>query len=503
MANLYDTLAAGFPAEPCHPFAFTTDGDTFDYRWVAARSAAFAAVLASLGVTPGSRVAVQADKSLAMLMLYLGGLRAGAVFVPLNPAYTAAEVGWFLRDAEPALFVCARERRGELEAVARAAGVPRVEDLDSAGGGSLAALADAAPGSFATMPRADDDCAAILYTSGTTGRPKGAMLSHANLAANAATLTRLWCFTADDVLLHALPIFHTHGLFVASHSVLMAGASMIFLPRFEAREVIAQLPRATVMMGVPTFYTRLLAEPGLTRESAAHMRLFISGSAPLSPEHARAFTARTGHAILERYGMTETNMLTSNPHDGERLPGSVGMPLPDVSLRIADPESGAVLAPGEVGVIEVAGPGVFSGYWRLPGKTAEDFRNGHFITGDLGRIDASGYVHIVGRARDLIISGGLNIYPAEVEAGLDALPEVAESAVIGAPHGDLGEAVVAVIVPRDAGFADAGALIAGLGGTLARFKQPRRVVFITELPRNAMGKVRKAALREAYAGVFE
>ena len=501
MTNLYSRLSACFP-DGDKTFAHLSDGAVVRYHDVDTRSARFAHVLRGLGVGIGDRVAVQAEKSIDMLMLYLGCLRAGAVFLPLNTAYTAGELDYFMRDAEPALFVCDVSARDAVAPLAQAAGVPRVETLGGGGGGTLATLADAAPVQFENAARKDDDLAAILYTSGTTGRSKGAMLSHDNIASNAFMLKDYWCFTGDDVLLHALPIFHTHGLFVATNIVLAAGASMIFLPRFEPSEMLRQLPRATTMMGVPTFYIRLLDEPGFTRDLVRHFRLFVSGSAPLSADIHRAFRERTGHAILERYGMTETNMNTSNPYDGDRIAGTVGLPLPGVSIRIADPDSGRVLPHGEVGVIEIAGPNVFKGYWRMPDKTAAEFRDGHFISGDLGFIDARGYVSIVGRAKDLIISGGYNVYPAEVETAIDELPQVHESAVIGVPHRDLGEAVVAVIVPREPGFADAEAIKAGLADRLARFKQPRVILFVQALPKNAMGKVQKAALRAAHHGLL-
>ncbi|KRB79473.1 malonyl-CoA synthase [Sphingomonas sp. Root710] len=501
MTNLYTRLAERFPTGDT-VFAHLTDGSVVRYADVEARSARFANVLRDLGVQTGDRVAVQAEKSIDMLMAYLGCLRAGAVFLPLNTAYTAGELDYFMRDAEPALFLCDPKALAAVAPLAAAAGVPRVETLGAQGEGSLSKLADAAPSSFENVARDDDDLAAILYTSGTTGRSKGAMLSHDNLASNAFMLKDFWRFTADDILLHALPIFHTHGLFVATNIVLAAGASMIFLPRFDAAEMLRQLPRATTMMGVPTFYIRLLDEPAFTRDLVQHMRLFVSGSAPLSADIHREFRARTGHAILERYGMTETNMNTSNPYDGDRIAGTVGQPLPGVSIRIADPESGRELPQGEVGVIEIAGPNVFKGYWRMPEKTAAEVRDGWFISGDLGFIDPQGYVSIVGRAKDLIISGGYNVYPAEVETAIDELPEVHESAVIGVPHRDLGEGVVAVIVPREPGFADADAIQAGLADKLARFKQPKAILFVDALPKNAMGKVQKAALREVHKGLL-
>ncbi len=484
----------------------TVDGADLTYGDLLAQSARFANALVDLGVKPGDRVAVQTGKSVSTLMLYLGALRAGAVYLPLNTAYTEAELGYFLGDAEPSLLVCDPDRRDSLASVAERAGIDRVETLDGDGRGSIWDLAMAASDEFSDVPRTGDDLAAILYTSGTTGRSKGAMLTHANLESNSIALCEAWRIGGDDVLLHALPVFHTHGLFVAINTTLLAGASMIFLPRFDADLVVGTLPRATTMMGVPTFYTRLLAHPGFDRDLVAHMRLFTCGSAPLSAEVHKAFEARTGHAILERYGMTETNMITSNPYEGERRPGTVGMPLPGIELRIADAEDGQVLADGEVGIIEIRGPGVFPGYWRMPEKTAEEFRaDGYFITGDMGHIDPDGYVSIVGRAKDLIITGGFNVYPAEVEAELDALPGVRESAVIGVPHADFGEGVTA-IVARDAG--DDGGLVtaseirAALETRLARFKMPKIVEFVDELPRNTMGKIEKAKLRDAYKDAY-
>ncbi|MFT3968661.1 MAG: malonyl-CoA synthase [Sphingobium sp.] len=503
MTNLYTRISQRFPADRSRAFATFTDRAPFSYADLEARSAAFANVLVARGVAPGDRVAVQADKSIDMLMLYLGTVRAGAIFLPLNTAYTAHELDYFMRDARPALFVCATGKRAEIAALAAEAGVPCVEDLDQQGGGSLSLAADAAAQAFATVEREDDDLAAILYTSGTTGRAKGAMLSHANLLSNALTLREYWRFEEEDVLLHALPIFHTHGLFVATNIVLAAGASMIFLPQFDLEAVLRLLPQASVMMGVPTFYIRLLGDARFTAEVAADMRLFISGSAPLSADIHREFRERTGHAILERYGMTETNMNTSNPYDGERVAGTVGLPLPGVSVRITDQDSGAPLGVGEIGMIEVSGPNVFQGYWQMPEKTAAEFHDGWFMTGDLGLVDQRGYVSIVGRAKDLIISGGYNIYPAEVESVLDELPMVHETAIIGVPHPDMGEGVVAVIVAREPGFADEQSVMSTIGDRLARFKQPRRIFFVAELPKNAMGKVQKNVLRDAYSGSFK
>lgn len=501
MSNLYTRLAEAFAGDPARPFAWLPDGTVLRYGDVEAASARYATVLRGAGVAVGDRVAVQVEKSIEMLMLYLGCLRAGAVFLPLNTAYTAGELDYFIGDAKPALIVCDPAAVGAVSALPAAAGIA-IETLDVDRGGTLADLARAASADFDTIARAEDDLAAILYTSGTTGRSKGAMLSHGNLASNAFTLREAWRFTADDVLLHALPIFHTHGLFVATNITLASGASMLFLPRFDVGAVIDALPRATVMMGVPTFYIRLLGEAGFDAGLVQHMRLFVSGSAPLAPDIHREFEARTGHAILERYGMTETNMNTSNPYDGDRIPGTVGQPLPGVDIRIADPATGAVLPHGEVGVIEIRGPNVFRGYWNMPEKTATEFRGGFFISGDLGRIDERGYVSIVGREKDLIIAGGFNVYPAEVEDAIGELDAVHEVAVIGVPHPDLGEAVVAAVVARHADLADDRAIFAALADKLARFKQPRRVVFLDELPKNAMGKVQKAALRERYADLF-
>jgi malonyl-CoA/methylmalonyl-CoA synthetase len=375
--------------------------------------------------------------------------------------------------------------------------------MDAKGQGSLIDAASKAPKDFADVPRTDDDLAAILYTSGTTGRSKGAMLTHRNLSSNAETLRDYWRFTAEDVLLHALPIYHTHGLFVASNTLMFAGGAMIFLSKFDADEVMRYLPKATSMMGVPTFYTRLLKHPGLTKAACAHMRLFTSGSAPLLAETHDEFREKTGHAILERYGMTETNMNTSNPYDGDRIAGTVGFPLPGVDVRIADPDSGKVLLQGEIGVIEVKGPNVFPGYWRMPDKTKAEFRaDGFFITGDVGKIDERGYVHIVGRAKDLIITGGFNVYPKEVESEIDGLPGVIESAVIGCPHPDFGEGVTAVVVLKKDSIADEKAIIADLEGRLAKFKLPKRVIFVDDLPRNTMGKVQKNVLREQNAKLY-
>ena len=494
---MFDALLAGH-LDDRRVFLHLRDGTTLSHAEILAMSGRIANVLAVRGVRPGDRVAVQVQKSPQALAVYFACLRAGIVFLPLNTAYTPAEVEYFVGDAEVALLICDPKSESALRPVAQARGAG-LATLGIDGSGSLMAEAAGQGADFATVPRGPDDLAAILYTSGTTGRSKGAMMSHRNLLLNAETLVQVWRFTADDVLMHALPIFHTHGLFVATNVCLAAGAAMIFLPSFDAEEVMRLLPRATAMMGVPTFYTRLLARPELTREAVAHMRLFISGSAPLLAETHDEFRARTGKPILERYGMTETNMLTSNPYDGDRRAGTVGFPLPGVELRIADPVTGKELPQGEVGMIEVRGPNVFRGYWRMPEKTREEFRpDGFFITGDLGTIDERGYVRIVGRGKDLIISGGYNVYPKEVEQAIDDIPEIEESAVIGVPHPDFGEGVVAVAVLRKGAECDEARVVASLGSKLARFKQPKRVFFVDELPRNTMGKVQKNVLRERY-----
>ncbi|NVO17761.1 MAG: malonyl-CoA synthase [Rhodoplanes sp.] len=484
------------------PLIETPDGTRISYGDMLARTGRLANALVRRGVKPGDRVAVQVEKSAENLMLFLAVVRAGAVYLPLNTAYTTHEVEYFVGDAEPRLLVCDPARRDALTPVAARHGAV-VETLDATGRGSLAELAAAAPEAFEDVGRAADDLACILYTSGTTGRSKGAMLTQRNLGSNADTLVGYWRFTATDVLLHALPIYHTHGLFTAAMTLMLAGGSMLWLPKFDADQVISLLPRATTLMGVPTHYVRLLQHPGLTREATAHMRLFTSGSAPLLAETHEAFKARTGQAILERYGMTETGMNTSNPYDGERIAGTVGFPLPDIAVRVADPESGAVLPADEIGVLEVKGPNVFAGYWRMPEKTQTEFRpDGFFITGDVGKIDARGYVHIVGRAKDLIISGGFNVYPKEVESEIDLLPGVVESAVVGCPHPDFGEGVTAVVVRTPGATVTEAEILAALDGRLAKFKQPKRVLFVDELPRNTMGKVQKNVLREQNKGLY-
>ncbi|OWJ79588.1 malonate--CoA ligase [Haematobacter genomosp. 1] len=461
-----------------------------------------AKALADLGLVPGDRVAVQVEKTPEALALYLGAITAGVVFLPLNTAYTADEVDYFVGNARAALLVGSPDKAEALHEVASRHGA-KFETLDAAGKGSFTERAADAGAEFTPVERAEDDLAAILYTSGTTGRSKGAMLTQRNLLSNAEVLVQAWRFTSEDVLLHALPIFHTHGLFVASNVSLLAGGKMIFLPGFKLDQVIAHLPEATAMMGVPTFYTRLLDDPRFTRALVGHMRLFTSGSAPLLAETHRAFEDRTGHRILERYGMTETNMTTSNPYEGERRAGTVGPALPGVEVKITDPETGATLPAGEPGMIEVRGPNVFKGYWEMPEKTREELRDdGFFVTGDIGVIDAEGYVTIVGRQKDLIITGGYNVYPKEIELILDEQPGVLESAVIGVPHPDFGEAVVAVLVPLAGEAPDVAAIGAAMGQSLARFKQPKHVAVLNELPRNTMGKVQKNLLRDQFKTLF-
>ena len=500
--NLFDLIAARAP----HPDKLaleTPDATALTYGALFTRSAQAANALVALGVKPGDRVAVQIEKSTDVIVVTLACLRAGAVLLPLNTAYTLAELEYFLGDAEPALTLCRPEQLESIRALAQGLSLRSVESLGVKGDGTFAGAIAAAPAEFETVWRASDDLAAILYTSGTTGRSKGAMLTHENLASNALTLIDCWRFSSADRLIHALPVFHTHGLFVAVNVALLSGATMIFMQRFDPDAVIAALPEATAMMGVPTFYTRLLDHSGLDRDTCANMRLFVSGSAPLLAETHAAWRARTGFAILERYGMTETNMITSNPYDGERRPGAVGFALPGVSVRIADLESGAPVQDGEIGVIEVEGPNVFTGYWRMPEKTKQEFRaDGYFITGDLARVDDDGYIHIVGRAKDLVISGGFNVYPKEVETEIDAIEGVLESAVFGIPHADFGEAVTAAVVMRPGAKLTEITILTALSRRLAKFKAPKQVVLVDSLPRNAMGKVQKVALRDAYRDIY-
>lgn len=502
MANpLYDTLF-GQHHQSASVFLQLPDGNTLSYGAFLEMAAQYAGLLSDIGLTPGDRVAVQVGKSPQALALYVACVQAGLVFLPLNTAYTADEVAYFVENSGAGIMLCDERAKSSLSPIAARCGA-RLDTLNADGTGSFVQQAAVFPTMFDTVPRAETDLAALLYTSGTTGRSKGAMLSQGNLLSNAATLQREWRFTSKDVLLHALPIFHTHGLFVATNITLLAGGQMIFLPKFDLDQMIGDIPRATAMMGVPTFYTRLLSDTRFSKDLTAHMRLFVSGSAPLLAETHLRFEERTGHRILERYGMTETNMNTSNPYDGERRAGTVGFPLPDVELKITDSQTGATLPQGEIGQIEVRGPNVFQGYWQMPEKTAEELReDGFFITGDLGQIDADGYVSIVGRNKDLIISGGYNIYPKEIELLLDEQDGVLESAVIGVPHADFGESVVGVLVPKSDQKLDLEAIKTRISGSLARFKQPQRLVVLPELPRNTMGKVQKNALRAQFASAF-
>lgn len=501
--NLFSIFTAHAPQDRSKPFIEKPDGSVITYADVESGTARIANSLAELGLAPGDRVAVQVDKSAEALLLYLACLRLGAVYIPFNPAYTIAELRYLLADAQPKLFICTPARYEESTALVRELGIENVRTLGSAGDGTLLEKLPQAATSFSDHPCSGDDLAAILYTSGTTGRSKGAMLSHGNLGSNALTLKEVWRFTPEDRLLHALPIFHTHGLFVATNIALVAGASMLLLPAFDVREILRLLPRASVMMGVPTFYTRLLAQADFTADHARNIRLFISGSAPLAATTHKEFAELTGHAILERYGMTETNMNTSNPYDGDRIPGSVGKPLPGTHIRIADPASGEEVATGEVGQIEIKGPNVFKGYWRAPEKTAAEFRaDGFFKSGDMGLRDERGYIFIVGRNKDLVISGGFNVYPAEVESVIEEMDGVAQCAVIGAPHPDFGEAVVAVVVPKPAVQLSEERIAQAAAEKLANYKRPKRIVIESDLPRNAMGKVQKNVLRERYRGIF-
>lgn len=497
-ANFYALVEARRPADHDAPLLEADDGTVWSHRAIADLSGRIAWALESVGANRGDRVAAQVDKSPEALALYLACLRSGLVYLPLNTAYQPAEIEHFLGDAAPAVFVCRSESADVLQSAAKAARVRSIFTLDATGGGSLPdAAADRDP-HFPTAEARPEDLAVLIYTSGTTGRSKGAMVTHGNLAANGEALVDAWGFNRSDVLLHALPMFHIHGLFIATHCVLLAGASMLFHSRFETRQVLRDLPRATVLMGVPTFYTRLLAEEGFKAGVAANVRLFVSGSAPLLMETFSAFETRTGQRILERYGMSESGIITSNPLDGDRRGGTVGRPLRDVHVRIVDNDD-RLLEQGEVGNVQIRGPSVFKGYWNLPERTREEFSaDGWFRTGDVGCFDRDGYLSIVGRAKDLIISGGYNVYPKEIELELDALPGVAESAVIGVPHPDFGEAVTAVVVASSTARPDEAALIAALKTRLAGYKVPKRVVVVDDLPRNAMGKVQKNVLRERY-----
>tara|TARA_R110001592_G_scaffold363372_1_gene685959 strand:- start:65134 stop:66654 length:1521 start_codon:yes stop_codon:yes gene_type:complete len=497
--NLYSRFRAAFPKDSSKILLRTSSGATYSYEDAEHESARLANCLVELGVSVGDRVTVQVDKSPQALWLYLACLRAGLVYQPLNTAYQVSELAYFLENAEPAIVVCTSQALELFESIAPAAGVSHILSLEKDGNGSLSIMAAECSTSFTTVTCQADDLAALLYSSGTTGRPKGIMLSHDNLAVNGNALVDIWGFQAEDVLLHALPIFHVHGLFVAISCVLFSGASMYWLDKFEIGEVMAALPASTVMMGVPTYYTRLLAEADFGRDTCAGARLFISGSAPLLTETFDEFKRRTGHTILERYGMTETGMNSSNPLHGERRAGTVGLALPGVELRVVSP-LGDELPAGETGDLQVRGPNVFKAYWRMAEKTHEDFTaDGFFNTGDKATISSDGYVSIVGRSKDMIICGGLNVYPKEIENILDGMAGVVESAVIGVPHSDFGEAVVAVVVPTGRETFAEQDLINLCKAQMANFKVPKRIFMVKELPRNAMGKVQKNLLRERFA----
>lgn len=502
MANpLYDGLFGHHLGQET-VFLQLQDGTTLTHGQFLQQAAQYAHVLTDFGLRPGDRVAVQIEKSPHSLAIYAACVQAGLVFLPLNTAYTARELSYFMEDSGARVMICDPKSEESLAMIAQATGA-RLETMDGEGQGSFAQKAAPHPLQFATVSRDTEDMAAFLYTSGTTGRSKGAMLTQNNLLSNAEVLTRHWAFSDSDVLLHALPIFHTHGLFVATNIALLSGCKILFVPKFDQEAIIALMPQATCMMGVPTFYTRLLDDPRFDRALSQHMRLFISGSAPLLAETHKLFEQRSGHRILERYGMTETNMSTSNPYEGERRAGTVGFPLPGIELKITDSATGKTLAQGNIGEIEVRGPNVFKGYWNMPKKTAEELRSdGFFMTGDLGMVDADGYVHIVGRNKDLIISGGFNIYPKEIETVLDALEGVLESAVIGVPHPDFGETVLALLVPSPEHTPDLDAIQSHISEHLARFKLPKKLIVLSHLPRNTMGKVQKNALRDRFRDVF-
>ncbi|MDA0679258.1 MAG: malonyl-CoA synthase [Proteobacteria bacterium] len=496
--NLYTHFRTHMEARAGKEFLCTGEGRSISYEEADQNAAKYAQFLSDLGAEPGDRISVQVEKSPDCLFLYLGCLRAGLVFHPLNPGYRKGELDYFLHNAEPTFVVCDPTNLDVISPIARSAGARHAFTLDATGRGTLYDGACNTDPGFDTIPREPNDLAALLYSSGTTGVPKGIMLTHANLLRNTEALVAAWGFTQNDRLLHALPIFHVHGLFVAIGCALMSGASMRWLQSYDARQVIRFLPECTVFMGVPTYYTRLLSDPSFTDEVTANIRLFVSGSAPLLQETFDEFESRTGHRILERYGMTETNMNTSNPLDGLRKAGTVGPPLPDVDVRIVD-DNGVQICSGEIGNIQVRGPNVFIGYWKMPEKTAEDFtEDGFFNTGDKGQIDNDGYVTIVGRAKDLVITGGLNVYPKEIEQFIDGIDGVKESAIIGVPHADFGEGVVAVVVPAAGHQLVEQDIVGACKNDLASFKVPKGVVIVDELPRNAMGKVQKNVLRESY-----
>lgn len=501
--NLYTHFQCQFLAHADKELLCTGDGQSHSYSDIEKKSAQVANFLSGLGTSPGDRVTVQVEKSPWSLCVYLACLRAGFVFHPLNMAYTESELQYFLDNAEPSLIICDPKNEETIKNIAGLSLAQKVFTLDGTGGGNLSEYVNTAADTFTDVKRGKNDLAALLYSSGTTGIPKGIMLTHKNLLRNTEALVEAWGFSSNDRLLHALPIFHVHGLFVAIGCVLLSGASMRWLNSYNAEEVLRFLPESTVMMGVPTYYTRLLATNKIGTEITRNVRVFISGSAPLLEETFLEFEKKTGHRILERYGMTETNMNTSNPLDGMRKPGTVGPPLPGIAVRITDDE-GTVVPGGTIGNLQVKGPNVFIGYWKMPDKTTDDFTaDGFFNTGDKGRIDDDGYVSIVGRAKDIVITGGLNVYPKEVELFIDDLPDVIESAVIGLPENDLGEGVVAIAVPKNMDKISEESIIITCKQHLANFKIPKRVIFVDELPRNTMGKVQKNKLRNTYQNLLK
>lgn len=498
---LFDNLF-GAHSESDAPFLYLINGESVTYKNFLILSSKIANAFFDLGLKPGDCVAIQVQKSPEMLNIYAACAQSGLVFLPLNPSYTVDELDYFIENSEARLIICDEANKMPLVHIAKKLSIP-IETLNADATGSLIVKSLPLSDKFETVRRSENDLAALLYTSGTTGKSKGAMLTQANLLSNGSTLMNEWQFTNKDVLLHALPLFHTHGLFVATNVMLSAGGSMIFLPKFDLDDIIEHLPNSTAIMGVPTFYTRLLSDSRFTKELVQHMRLFVSGSAPLLSETHIQFENRTGHRILERYGMTETNMNTSNPYIGDRRAGTVGLPLPGVELKITDPETGTEKSANEIGQIEVRGPNVFKGYWKMPEKTKAELReNGFFITGDLGKIDIDGYVHILGRDKDLIISGGYNIYPKEIEVVLDKQPGIEESAVIGVPHPDYGETPIAVIVSSRELKPNLNVINEYFKQSIARYKHPKKIIIVEQLPRNAMGKVQKNILRSEYKSLF-
>ncbi len=501
MTNLFTTFSWGKSSDRDRPLLTTLDGTTFSYADAWIESARIANFLTTAGLNPGDRITVQAPKSPQLVWLYLACLRAGFIYHPLNDAYQPAELEFFINDAEPRAIVCVPADRDTFANLTEERNC-QLLTMDETGQGSLADGAADALEQFNTLECTEDTTAVLLYSSGTTGQPKGAMLTHGNLAANTATLVNVWEFSADDVLLHALPLYHAHGLFVGLGCTLTSGAAMTFLTKFDVREVMLGLPDSTVMMGIPTFYTRLLGETEFGVDTCRSIRLFISGSAPLPTEIHKQFHTRTHHNILERYGMTETSMLSSNPLNGERRAGTVGHPLPGVTIRIVDGADQPV-AKNHIGEIQVKGPNVFKGYWRLEEKTIAEFTaDGFFCSGDQGTFDDDGYLTILGRNKDMIISGGLNVYPREVEQVIDALDGITESAVIGVPHADFGEGVIAIVVVETGFKLVEQEVVATLRKRLANFKNPKRLFFVPQLPRNSMGKVQKNSLRQQYAQVL-